>query len=185
MRLGVVRGGMDALEASTRVYVPPAELFAFLQDASGWETYSEHVDAVRRYGDGGPGTDYRITVSWWKLSYTLTQRVTATDPPRRIDWRATGNTAATGAWLVDPVDGRADATELRLRIEVDPDSLRGGSVTRLLPFDELIERLKPVVTREAENVLEGLVADLEGEPRSVDIEVHQVPAFTRRPASGR
>lgn len=177
---------MDALEASTRVNVPPAELFAFLQDSSGWETYSEHVDAVRRYGDGGPGTDYRITVSWWKFSYTVHERVTAVDPPNRIDWRTADGVRAAGAWLVQSVDDAdCDASELRLRIEVDPDTLRGGRITRLLPFEELVDRLRPVVAREAETVLEGMVADLEGESRPVEIEVHRVPTFSSSRPSDR
>ena len=61
---------MDAIEASTVVYVPPEELYAFVQDVSEASDYSEHLDRVRQYGDGGPGTDHHITVSWWKLSFT-------------------------------------------------------------------------------------------------------------------
>jgi ribosome-associated toxin RatA of RatAB toxin-antitoxin module len=169
---------VDAIEASTTLYATPEAVFAFIQDFSGSETYSENVDAVEQYGDGGPGTDYRITVSWWRLSYTSHQRVTAVEEPSRIDWRTTDAVRARGSWRIQPVEPPADrevATELRLRIEFDPASMRGGSFTRLLPFDALVDRLSPVVAREAERVLAGMVADLEGERRPVDITVHRVP----------
>ncbi|MFB6117003.1 SRPBCC family protein [Halosegnis sp.] len=172
---------MDVLEASTRVAVAPSELFAFLQDPSGWASYSDHVEEVRRYGDGGPGTDYRITVSWWRFSYTVHERVTDVDPPERIDWRTTDGVRATGSWRVESTES---GSRLWLRIEVDPETLRGGTLARVLPFEELIARLRPVVAREAETILTGMVADLEGEPRPVEIELHQEPSFTVR-ASGR
>lgn len=169
---------MDAIEASTTLYATPEAVFEFIQDFSGSETYSDNVDSVEQYGDGGPGTDYRITVSWWKLSYTSQQRITAVEAPSRIEWRTTDAVRARGAWEITPAEppaGREVATELRLRIEFDPSSMRGGRVTRLLPFDALVDRLSPVVAREAERVLEGMVADLEGERRPVDITVHRVP----------
>jgi ribosome-associated toxin RatA of RatAB toxin-antitoxin module len=169
---------VDAIEASTTLYATPEEVFAFIQDFSGYDTYSDNVDSVKQYGDGGPGTDYRITVSWWKLSYTSHQRVTAVEEPSRIDWRTTDAVRARGSWRIaslDPPAGREVATELRLHIEFDPASMRGGSFTRLLPFDALVDRLSPVIAREAERVLAGMVADLEGARRPVDITVHRVP----------
>lgn len=165
---------MDAVEVSTVVYAPPAAVFTYIRDFSGTEVYSDHVDAVRQYGDGGPGTDYRITVSWWKLSYTAEQRVTDLVENERIDWRSTDGVRATGSWLLDPLDG-GEATELRLRIDFDPESMRGGRVSRLLPLDALVDRIAPVISREAETVVAGMVADIEGERRAVDIEIHRVP----------
>lgn len=179
---------MDAIEASTVVYVPPEELYAFVRDFSGTTDYSEHLDRVRQYGDGGPGTDYHITVSWRMLSYTVEPRVTDVEPPERIDWLSTSGLDARGSWRIEALDGAdapddpppgvdpADATELRLRIEFD-----AGSVTRVrlpgpLSVEAVVEKVKPVVVGEAETVLEAMVADLEGRRRPVDLRVHRVPS---------
>ncbi|WP_255198578.1 SRPBCC family protein [Halorarius litoreus] len=173
---------MDAIEASTVLYVPPEDLYAFIQDFSGTSDYSEHLDRVRQYG--GPGTDYRITVSWWKFSYTAETRVTDVEPPERIDWRSTSGPDARGTWRIEPVDAPEnpparvdpdDATELRLRIEFDAGSVLGVRLPGPLSVERLIETVTPVVARESEAVVEAMVTDLEGRRRPVDLMVHRAP----------
>lgn len=175
---------MDAIEASTVVYVPPEELYEFVQDFAGTSDYSEHLERVRQYGDGGPGTDYRITVSWWKLSYTAETRVTDVDPPGRIDWRSTTGLDARGSWLIeslaapeDPPPGVApeDATELRLRIEFDAGSVLRVRLPGPLSVEQVVEKVTPIVVSESEAVVEAMVADLEGRTRPVDLTVHRAP----------
>ena len=170
---------MDAIEASTTIYVPPADVYAFIEDFSGYTDYSEHLDRVQQYGDGGPGTDYKITVSWWRFSYTSHTRVTDTDRPNRIDWRAAKDVRANGSWRIDAVEPPADrevASELRLRIEFEPGSIRGIKLPPALSFEKLFEKIKPVVVRESEHVVAAMVEDLEGQRREVDLEVHQGPS---------
>lgn len=178
---------MDAIEASTVVYVQPEELYGFIQDFSGTSDYSEYLDRVRQYGDGGPGTDYRITVSWWKLSYTAETRVTDVDPPERIDWRSTTGLDARGSWRIeslassevsaDPPPGVApeDATELRLRIEFDAGSVMRVQLPGPLSVEQVVEKVTPIVVSESESVVEAMVADLEGRRRPVDLTVHRAP----------
>jgi ribosome-associated toxin RatA of RatAB toxin-antitoxin module len=173
-----VYGYVDAIEASTQIYVPPEAVYEFVEDFSGYVEYSEHLDRIEQYGDGGPGTEYRITVSWWRLSYTAETRVTAVDPPNRIDWRAVSDIRASGSWIIEPVappEGRETATELRLRIEFEPTSIRGISLPATLSVEKLFEKIRPIVVREARKIVEAMVADLEGEPREVSLEIHQGP----------
>jgi hypothetical protein len=44
-----------------------------------------------------------------------------------------------------------------------------------MPIDRLLRRLRPVVARECERLLDGVVADLEGERRPVTYTVHRMP----------
>jgi uncharacterized membrane protein len=178
---------VDAIEASTVVYVPPEELYAFVQDVSAASDYSEHLDRVRQYGDGGPGTDHHITVSWWKLSITSKTRVTDVDPPTRIDWRSVSGLDAEGSWRIDSLDAPdvpddpppdvdpTDATELRLRVEFDAGSVLQVSLPGPLSVEAVLSRVKPLVVSESESVVEAMVADLEGRRRPVDLRVHRVP----------
>ena len=170
---------MDAIEASTILYVPCEAVYEFIEDFSGYTDYSEHLDRVQQYGDGGSGTDYKIHLSWWRLSYTAHTRVTAVDRPNRIDWRATKDVRANGSWLiasVDPPAGRDVATRLRLRIEFEASSIRGVRLPPMFSFEKLFEKIKPVVVRESEKIVEAMVEDLEGERRAVDLDVHQGPS---------
>lgn len=173
---------MDEVEVSTVVYVPPAEVYEFLTDFQRYADYSEHLTEVRSDGDGSPGTRYDITVTWWKLTYTARSEVTAVDPPNRIDWRLVKDLDAEGYWGIEsapeeaPPDAEA-ASRVRLLIRFNPDSADAGSfdLPRFLPLDRVVEKVKPIVKREAQRVVERIVADLEGEPRPVDIEIHSRP----------
>lgn len=173
---------MDAVEASTVVYLPPEEVYEFLVDFPRYANYSEHIREVRRYGDGGPGTEYDLAFAWWKLSYTARSEVTALDPPARIDWELIKDIDAHGYWNVEHVPEKApenapDASRVRLRIEFSPDSANEDAIDlpALVPLDWVIEKVTPKIEGEAKNIVRRIVADLEGEERPVDVTVHTAP----------
>jgi uncharacterized membrane protein len=172
---------VDAIEASAPLYVSPETVYEFVRSYDGVAEHSDHVERVERDGDGGPGTDYRITFSWWRLSFTSESRVTETERPAYVAWRSTGSVRARGRWRMEQIpdeelpSDREVGTELSLRIEFDPTTLAGGTVTRLLSLSRLVERVTPVVERECRSVLSGVVADLEGAPRRVRYTVHRGP----------
>ena len=174
---------MDAVDVSTVVYLPPKEIYEFLLDFPRYARYSEHLtDVRRRDGDGSPGTRYDITFSWWRLSYTANSRVTDVDPPNRIDWRLIKDIDARGHWAVVPEpesapDPDTPATRVRLYAEFAPDSADRGALglPKMVSFDWVVDRIKPKVTAEAERIVERIVADLEGEPRDISLDVHTTP----------
>lgn len=165
---------MQRLEVATDVYVDRETVFEFLQSFPLYANYSEYLDSVTTHGDGGPGTEYDLDLSWWRLSYTARSRVTAIDPPERIDWELVGGLAARGAWLIEPLDGD-DGSRVRLVVDYDTDSADASTLDlpRLLSADVIVDRVKPLFREEAVRVVERVVADLEGEPRSVELEVTQ------------
>jgi hypothetical protein len=134
-------------------------------------------------GDGGVGSRYEITVSWWKLSYAVTPRVVALDPPSRIDWELTDRVTARGYWAIEPLPERAVpsdrefATRARLRVEFAQSSLSNGvsGLPPLVPFDRILDRVAPVAKREVNAVFRRAVADLEGRERPVEVEYHRKP----------
>jgi len=163
---------VTVLDVSTTVDVPPAEAYEFVLDFEGHSDYSEHVDDVVRRGDGGVGTRFDVELSWWKLSYTFPTEVTDLEAPNRIDWRTPNGLHARGAWLFEPGDGGADReTEVTLRARYDRSRSRLPPTPPLVSFDDVLDRLKPIVRREARRVFEHAVADLEGERRRVDLDV--------------
>jgi hypothetical protein len=174
---GTPRTSVDGIDASTLLYVPQETVYEFVHEFSGATDYSPHLDEVRQYGDGDTGTDYEIEVSWWRLSYVSHTRVTDTDRPRRIDWRTTRGPKARGYWGIEsetPPAGRDHATRLRLRLQFDPETL-GSVPLGGWTLDRLFDRIKPLVVRESERIVEGVVRDLEGESRPVDLDIHRGP----------
>jgi len=175
---------VDTVEVSTVVYLPPQEIYDFLVDFPRYARYSKHLDEVRRHGgDGSPGTNYDITFSWWKLSYTAQSRVTDVDPPNRIDWRLIKDIDARGYWQVvrepeSAPDSATPASRVRLYIEFSPDSADSGIVNlpSFVSLDWLIDRVKPKVRTEAERIVERIVADLEGQRREVHLDIHTTPS---------
>ena len=174
---------MDEIAVSTVVYLPQEEVYEFLADFPRYANYSKYLKEVRRRGDGGDGTRYLLRFSWWKLSYTVHSEVTDVDPPRRIDWRVVKDIRARGYWRVEPLDEvPADAppdaeTACRVRFVVrfDPDSAREDAfdLPRFVSLDRVVRKIVPVVEDEAENVVERVVADIEGRPREVDLVVEK------------
>jgi uncharacterized protein YndB with AHSA1/START domain len=170
---------MDSVRMSTVVYVPPEEVYDFLMDFEGYKDYSGYVDRIHVDGDGGVGTEYGIEFSWWKLSYLARSRVVALDPPERIEWEIIKDVDARGQWEVHELDDHdGDASRVVIHVNFDPDSV--GSDTVDLPFfvdvSWLVEKAIPLIVRQARNVLRGVVADLEGQPRDPELTVHETPS---------
>ena len=173
---------VDEVEVSTVVYVPPEEVYEFLLDFPGYARYSEYLDRVAQDGDGSPGTNYDLVFSWWKLSYTARSEVTDVSPPTRIDWRIVKDIDAEGYWAVEPdPDGvPADvetASQVRFHVAFDPGSASANAVDlpRLVSMDWVIEKVKPLIRKEATKIVERVVEDLEGQDRDVDLEIHAGP----------
>lgn len=167
---------MEEIVVETDVAVPPEEAFAFLRDFPGYVRYSEYLDDVVQHGDGGVGTRYQLSLSWWRLSYTAHTEVTGIEEPERIEWRVLRAVDAHGAWEVEPVEPPAvprAGSRVRLRIRYDPDSADPGALTlpRFVSIGWIVDRVKPLIVPEAEATVERIVADLEGEPRPVDLEI--------------
>lgn len=175
---------MDELDVSTVVYLPRPAVYEFLLDFPRYAEYSRYLDEVRRHGDGDPGTEYDLRFSWWKIGYTARSAVTAVDPPGRIDWRVVEDLDAEGRWLVreaDPDDAADDhdgpASRVHFQVEFDPDSAEFGGVSlpRFVSPRWVLDRVKPLVVEEARRVVARVVADLEDEPRPVELTVHESP----------
>ncbi|MFB6299498.1 MAG: SRPBCC family protein [Halobacteriales archaeon] len=169
---------MDELAVSTTVYLPPEEIFDFLVDFPRYTNYSKYLKRVDQSGDGGPGTDYRLRFEWWKVSYTAHSRVTAIEAPTRIDFELVRGITAEGTWILEHTpeaapDGEPDATRVTLQVRYRPETVTGDAVDlpRLVSLSWVIERVKPLLQREAERVVERIVADIEGRPRDVDLTI--------------
>ena len=173
---------VDHVEVSTVVYLPPADVYEFLLDFPRYANYSKHLEEVRHDGDGSPGTNYYITFAWWKLSYTAHSKVTNVDPPHKIDWRITKDIDAKGYWGVEHVPDEAPPNEptacrVRLYVQFHPDSADSDTIDlpRFVSLDWVIEEVKPMILKEAERIVERIVADLEGRRRPVELEIHTTP----------
>ncbi|WP_254537659.1 type II toxin-antitoxin system RatA family toxin [Halomarina litorea] len=173
---------MDSVEVSTLVYLPPEEVYDFLVDFPRYANYSEHLQEVRRHGDGSPGTEYELTFAWWKLTYTTRSKVTGVDPPERVDWAIVKDIDAEGAWLIDAVpeevpDGKEHATRVTFYVEFRPESANRSAIDlpAFVSLGWVIDKVKPKIKKEAEHIVRRIVADLEGEERPVDIVVHDRP----------
>ncbi len=177
-----VDSGVQSVEVSTVVYLPPGEIYEFLVDFPRYAEYSKYLDHVDRDGDGTPKTKYDLTFAWWKLSYTARSEVTDLDPPTRIDWRLVKDIDASGYWLVEPEpesapEGEETASRVRIRIDFSPQSAEEGviSLPRFVSLDWVISKVKPKIKAEAERVVERIVADLEGTHRDVTLDIHETP----------
>ena len=173
---------MDNVELSTVVYVPPEEAYEFLIDFPGYADYSKHLAGATRQGDGGPGTEYDIHLRWWKLNYTVRSKVTNLERPHRIDWEVVKDLHAHGHWHVEHVpeeapDGRETASRIYLLIEFDASTADSGmlDLPMFVSLGWVVDRVRPLVLDEAERVVQRIVADLEGEPREVELEFHETP----------
>lgn len=173
---------MDRLEVSTLVYLPPEEIYEFLVDFPRYAKYSEYLDEIRRYGDGTPETEYDLTFAWWKLSYTARSKVTAVDPPERIDWELVRDLDASGYWGIEPEPedapaGEPTASRVRFYVEFDPGSASAGAIDlpALTSLDWVVTKVTPKIRAEAEQIVRRIVRDLEGRRRDVPLEIHETP----------
>lgn len=64
-------------------------------------------------------------------------------------------------------------TRVRFVVEYDPDSVAGGAVSlpALVPLSWVVDKVAPLVEREAAGVVQRVVRDLEGSDRAVDLAV--------------
>ena len=164
---------MDSVEVTTEVYLPPEEVYEFLLGFESYAKYSEYLTGVRQFGDGSPGTEYELDFTWWKLTYTARSEVTDVDRPERIDWRVVKDVDAVGHWDVEQVAEDPPETQVTLRVEYRPESADEGmlDLPRFVSLDWVVEKVKPKVQAEAERVVRRIVADLEGEPRDVTLDI--------------
>lgn len=173
---------MDTVEVSTVVYVPPAEVYDFLVDFPSYANYSKHLREVTADGDGTEGTRYDLTFAWWKLSYTARSEVTALSPPERIDWQLVRHIDAHGTWEIQEApaetpDEKEHASRVTFAVDFSPESANKDAIDlpRFVSMGWLVDKVKPKIKAEAERVVTRVVADLEGEPRDVELEVHRAP----------
>lgn len=168
----------DTLKVNTTIHAPEADVYALLCDVEDYGEYSDYIQDVIRHGDGGPGTEYGITLSWSRISYTVWFRVIDRDPPDRIAWRVVDDLDAHGAWQLEPTtvdDPEADhATHVTLTARFDPDTANDDalSLPPLVSVSTVVEQVRPLVEREAERVLDRVVADLEDDPRRATLIIH-------------
>lgn len=165
----------------TVVYRPAEEVYEFLREFPGYANYSEYLDRVDELDPAsGERARYALRFAWWKLEYTARSAVTELVENERIEWELLGDFDAGGRWLVAECDLPEDAPEwaetataVRFEVEYAPETAHSGLVDlpRLVSLDRVIEKVKPLIEREAETVVERAVADLEGERRSVELTV--------------
>ena len=174
--------GVDNVEVSTVVYLPPPEVYEFIVDFPNYAEYSKYLERVRADGDGGPGTRYALRFAWWKLTYTAHTRVTDIGPPERVDWTTIKDIDADGSWQIEevpdevPPEVDADtASRVTLYVEFDPDSVGAVDLPRFVSTGWVVEKVTPLIQEEAERVVERIVADLEGESRPVELTVSATP----------
>lgn len=185
---------MDELVVRTTVYADCETVYEFLVDFPRYARYSEHLDRVRRIdGEGGPGTRYALTFSWWRLTYTVRSEVTDVSPPNRIDWAIRKDIDANGHWRISPIDGETDtddrdrtletgsedggenedACQVEFRVRFDPGSASSDAIDlpRFVSFEWVLRRVIPLVREEAKGIVKRAVANLEGRERPVNLEV--------------
>lgn len=173
---------MERLKLSTLVYAPPQEVYDVLVDFEDYPKYTQYVDSVTRRGDGGEGTEFGISFGWWKLSYTAWSRVTGLDEPNRIEWELTKDIDADGSWQIENVTDEAEEdveAVTRVTMDVQFQVSKSGSkildLPRFVSFGWVVDRVKPLIFKEARSVLENLVYELEGEKRAPVLTIHETP----------
>lgn len=175
---------MPTLVAETTVRRPPAVVFEALADLRRYEGYSEHLASVTRAGDGGVGTEYELRFSWWRIDYTVRSCVTAVDRPERLDFEVTSGIDAEGAWCLEPItqageqnpvtdDDGPSATRVHFQVSYHPDTVAPAALDlpALTSLSWVIDRVAPLVEREAAGVVQRVVHDLEGSDRAVNLDV--------------
>ncbi|MFC4436912.1 MULTISPECIES: SRPBCC family protein [Natrialbaceae] len=173
---------MDRILLSTVAHRPPEEVFPYVRSFADYPRYSEHLKDVRVHGDGDVGSVYDLRLSWWKLNYTARSKVTEIDAPASLEWRLLNNVDARGEWRVEPEpesapDGVETASRIYFEAVYDPYSADESalSLPRFVSLDWVVGKVEPRIIDEAETVVQRLVADIEGEPRDVELTVHEMP----------
>jgi ribosome-associated toxin RatA of RatAB toxin-antitoxin module len=176
---------VEYIRVSANIHLPRAEVYEALLDFARYEQYSEYLRSVRTLrGNGDVGTAYSLKFAWWKLSYAVESEVTATENPDYINWRTTNNLDARGRWIISPQGPHSDCdrdslSKVTFEAEYDPHSANVGKINipRFVSFDWVAAKIESAIADEAERVVERVVADLEGEPRPVNMNI-----TTQRPS---
>jgi uncharacterized membrane protein len=174
---------VDELVVSTVIYLPREEVYDFLVDFPRYANYSKHLrDVERRGGDGSAGTRYALHFSWWKLNYTAVSEVTELVPPERIEWRTVDGFRARGRWRLespdsppaDAPDGVDETCRVLFEVSYDPRSAEGNvDLPRFVSLGWVIDKVKPLISSEAERIVERVVEDIEGRERPVELTVER------------
>ncbi|MFB6113067.1 MAG: SRPBCC family protein [Halodesulfurarchaeum sp.] len=176
---------MDGIEVRTHVDVEPETAFEFLLDFTGYAEFSHYVNTVTVVEDGdesrtptnpgGEGTVYEIEFGWWRFSYRVRTAVTTVDPPETIEWRVVSDLDAHGRWKVEDRDSGPGVT-VRFLAQYNPDSVSRGTfdLPAFLSLSGLIDRVIPLIESEGRRIVERVVTELEGEPRSVVLVVEEL-----------
>ena len=153
-----------------------------MRSFTDYPRYSEHLKEVRVHGDGGVGSVYDLKLAWWKLSYTARSKVTAVSAPESLEWRLLNDIDARGEWRVEPEpesapEGVETASRIYFEAVYDPYSADESalSLPRFVSLDWVVEKVEPKLLGEAREVVERLVADIEGQRREVELTVHEIP----------
>ncbi len=153
-----------------------------MRSFTDYPRYTDHLKEVRVDGNGDVGSVYDLELAWWKLSYTARSRVTDIAPPESLQWRLVTDIDARGEWRVEPEPDAAPAdaeTASRIYFEAvyDPHSANEDalSLPRFVSLDWVVSKVEPKLLGEAREVVERLVADIEGRPRDVELTIHEMP----------
>ncbi|ADD06040.1 START domain protein [Natrialba magadii ATCC 43099] len=173
---------VDRILLSTVAYRPPEEVFPYVRSFSDYPRYTEHLTDVRAHGNGSVGTVYDLRLSWWKLNYTARSKVTGIEAPQSLEWHLQNNLDARGEWRVEAEPSAAppgEETASRIYFEAvyDPHSADPSAISlpRFVSLNWVIGKVKPRLLDEAQEVVRRLVADIEGEPREVELTIHELP----------
>ncbi len=173
---------MDRILLSTLAYRPPEEVFPYVRSFREYTRYTEHLNEVRVHGDGDAGSVYDLVLSWWKLSYTARSKVTGISAPNSLQWQLTNDIDAHGEWRVESEpestpEGEQTASRIYFEAAYDPYSADTNAISlpRFVSLDWVIDKVEPRLLKEAETVVERLVADIEGQRRSIELTVHETP----------
>lgn len=183
---------MERLTVDTVIYQPVEVVYDFLLDFPRYANYSEYLESVSELD---PAADeqarYALRFAWWKLSYTARSAVTETVPNERIEWVILGEFDAGGRWLVeeretlpeDAPEWAETATSVRFEVAWNPASVNSGMVDlpRLVSLDWVINKVEPIVEKEARRVVERAASDLEGRRRAVELTVRTEHVDGERP----
>ncbi|THE62980.1 SRPBCC family protein [Salinadaptatus halalkaliphilus] len=173
---------MDRILLSTVAYRSPEEVFPYVRSFTDYPRYATHLKDVRVDGDGGVGSVYDLQLAWWKLSYTARSRVVDISAPDSLEWQLVNDLDARGEWRVEPEPDAAPpdwetASRIYFEAVYDPHSADADAISlpRFVSIDRIVDKVRPRLLEEAERVVERLVADIEGDHRSVNLRVHEVP----------
>lgn len=169
----------DTLEVRTTIHASQTEVYDFLCDFDSYAQYSDHISGVTQRGDGSVGTEYGITFSWWKITYTAWSKVIALTPHDTIEWELTKDISANGTWELEPTDveGVEDATQVVLTVQFDPDSASKNAISLppLVSFSWVLDKVKPLILKEAKRVLARVIEDLEDSHRQPELTIVSRP----------